>query len=101
MRSIIGRFLEHSRVYYFENDGAPEIYCGSADWMDRNFFSRVEVAFRSSVTSSACASSRPRTYLWDNTHAWIMAADGSYLRSSPGDATPVAAQLALLEALVN
>ena len=45
VRSIIGRFLEHSRVYYFHNDGNPEIYCASADWMERNFFRRIEVCF--------------------------------------------------------
>src|SRR6201986_3120778 len=45
VRSVIGRFLEHSRVFYFENGGAPELYCASADWMERNFFRRVEVAF--------------------------------------------------------
>jgi polyphosphate kinase len=45
VRSIVGRFLEHSRVYYFENAGSREVYCGSADWMDRNLFRRIEVAF--------------------------------------------------------
>ncbi|MGH8305562.1 MAG: polyphosphate kinase 1, partial [Steroidobacteraceae bacterium] len=45
VRSIVGRFLEHSRVFYFENGGAPETFCASADWMERNFFRRVEVAF--------------------------------------------------------
>ncbi|HTV50598.1 MAG TPA: polyphosphate kinase 1, partial [Steroidobacteraceae bacterium] len=45
VRSILGRFLEHSRVFYFENGGDSELYCASADWMERNFFRRVEVAF--------------------------------------------------------
>jgi polyphosphate kinase len=45
LRNIVGRFLEHSRVYYFENSGQPLVYCGSADWMPRNFFRRVEAAF--------------------------------------------------------
>ena len=45
IRNIIGRFLEHSRIYYFENGGAPLVYCGSADWMTRNFFRRVEALF--------------------------------------------------------
>ena len=45
VRSIVGRLLEHSRVYYFHNDGNPEIYCASADWMERNFFRRIEVCF--------------------------------------------------------
>ncbi len=45
LRSIVGRFLEHARIYYFENAGDPLIYCGSADWMSRNFFRRVEALF--------------------------------------------------------
>ena len=45
VRSIIGRFLEHSRIFYFENGGKPEIFCGSADWMPRNFFRRIEVIY--------------------------------------------------------
>ena len=45
LRNIVGRFLEHARIYYFENGGAPLVFCGSADWMPRNFFRRVEVAF--------------------------------------------------------
>ncbi len=45
VRSIVGRFLEHSRVFYFENGGEPDLFCASADWMERNFFRRVEVAF--------------------------------------------------------
>ncbi len=45
LRSIVGRFLEHARVFYFENGGAPVLYCGSADWMPRNFFRRVETLF--------------------------------------------------------
>ena len=45
VRSIVGNFLEHSRIFYFENDGAPEIYCGSADWMPRNLERRVEILF--------------------------------------------------------
>jgi polyphosphate kinase len=45
IRNIVGRFLEHSRIYYFENAGSPLLYCGSADWMSRNFFRRVEALF--------------------------------------------------------
>ena len=46
VRSIVGRFLEHSRIFYFENGGNPEVYLGSADWMPRNLYERVEVLFR-------------------------------------------------------
>ena len=45
VRSIVGNFLEHSRIFYFENNGVPEIYCGSADWMPRNLERRVEILF--------------------------------------------------------
>ena len=45
VRSVVGRFLEHSRVYWFENNGRPQLYLSSADWMERNFFRRIEVAF--------------------------------------------------------
>ena len=45
VRSIVGRFLEHSRVFWFENNGRPQMYLASADWMERNFFRRIEVAF--------------------------------------------------------
>ena len=45
MRSIVDRFLEHSRIFYFENGGRPEIFLGSADWMPRNFFRRIEAVF--------------------------------------------------------
>ncbi len=102
VRSIVGRFLEHTRVYHFDNDGDPETYCGSADWMERNFFRRIEVCFpiqRDEHRARVLADLE--LYLADNSEAWDLQADGSYRRSSPGDATPVAAQLALLEALVN
>ena len=45
VRSIVGNFLEHSRIFYFENNGMPEVYCGSADWMPRNLERRVEILF--------------------------------------------------------
>src|SRR6202012_5024261 len=45
VRSIVGRFLEHSRIFYFENGGTPKVFLGSADWMPRNFFRRIEIVF--------------------------------------------------------
>jgi len=102
VRSIIGRFLEHSRVYYFENGGQPETFCASADWMERNFFRRIEVCFpvqrrhhRAQVLADL------ELYLADNCQAWVLSADGTYQRQSPGDAPPVAAQVALLATLAD
>ena len=98
VRSIVGRFLEHSRVCYFENGGAPELYCGSADWMDRNFFRRVEIAFPIRRETHRARILRDlETYLWDNTQAWILDRDGNYTRLQPGSEPSVAAQNELLE----
>ena len=55
VRSIVGRFLEHSRIFYFENGGEPDIYLGSADWMPRNLYERVEVMFPDQEPASAQA----------------------------------------------
>jgi polyphosphate kinase len=82
VRSIVGRFLEHSRVYYFENAGEREIYCGSADWMDRNLFRRIEVAFP--VTSPELQSrvtADLHLYLADDCQAWDLKSDGRYYRA--------------------
>ncbi len=98
VRSVIGRFLEHSRVFYFENGGEPELWLSSADWMDRNFFRRVEVAFpvkhadlRERILSDL------ETYLWDNTQAWLLDRDGQYRRLQAGSEPAVTAQSELLE----
>jgi polyphosphate kinase len=82
VRSIVGRFLEHSRVYYFENAGAREIYCGSADWMDRNLFRRIEVAFpvEASDWQSRVADDL-KLYLVDDTQAWVLNSTGHYARA--------------------
>jgi len=102
VRSIVGRFLEHTRVYHFENGGDPETYCGSADWMERNFFRRIEVCFpirRDSHRARVLADLE--LYIADNCDAWDLRADGSYRRCTPGDGEPVSAQLALLETLAD
>ncbi|MBS0396012.1 MAG: polyphosphate kinase 1 [Proteobacteria bacterium] len=98
VRSIMGRFLEHSRVYYFHNDGDEELWCASADWMERNFFRRVEVAFpveRGKLRERIVRDLE--TWLADNTNAWLLQADGAYRRSVPGAEPPFSAQQALLE----
>ncbi len=102
VRSIVGRFLEHTRVYRFENGGEPETLCASADWMERNFFRRIEVCFpvmRASHRARVLADLE--LYLADNCDAWELAADGAYRRCSPGTSAALAAQLALLETLAD
>src|ERR1700736_2394235 len=82
VRSIVGRFLEHSRVYYFENAGLREVYCGSADWMDRNLFRRIEGAFPvASPELQARVTEDLQLYLADDCQAWTLSADGSYARA--------------------
>jgi polyphosphate kinase len=77
--SIIGRFLEHSRLWYFANDGAPEFYFGSADWMPRNFDRRVECAVPvDDVQLHPRLMSLLETCLADNRQAWELSADGGY-----------------------
>ena len=79
VRSIVGRFLEHSRVYYFHANGEELIFCSSADWMDRNFFRRVEVCFPIlGETLKARVIADLDLYLSDNTQAWELRPDGSY-----------------------
>ncbi|MBN8480736.1 MAG: polyphosphate kinase 1 [Xanthomonadales bacterium] len=101
VRSIVGRFLEHSRVYWFANDGQPEIYCSSADWLDRNLLRRVETCFpiRDPELAARVHDEALANYLADNTQAWQLEADGSYTHLEPGDATPHSAQSTLLAEL--
>jgi polyphosphate kinase len=98
VRSLIGRFLEHSRVFYFENGTDPELFCASADWMERNFFRRVEGAFPVLRGSQRERILRDlHLYLADNTQAWLLRPDGTYIRAETGSETPVCAQKQLLE----
>jgi polyphosphate kinase len=87
VRSIVDRFLEHSRVYYFENACQPQVFVSSADWMPRNFVRRIELAFpiedgnlRERIISEVLAIS-----LADNVKARFLQPDGSYRRSAPAD----------------
>ena len=101
VRSIVGRFLEHSRVYYFHANGDENIFCSSADWMDRNFFRRVEVSFPVlSENLKARVIADLDLCLSDNCQAWELQADGGYVlvRPAPND-EPLACQAQLLRQL--
>lgn len=102
VRSIIGRFLEHSRVFYFENGGNPDIFLSSADWMERNFFVRVEtcIPLQDKRIMRKVLKKGLLSYLSDNTQAWVLQSDGSYKRLS-ADGCPHSAQKQLLEQFVN
>jgi polyphosphate kinase len=85
VRSIVDRFLEHSRIYYFENACQPQVFVGSADWLPRNFFRRIELVFpiedgvlRDRITKQILA-----VPLADNTKAHLLQLDGSYRRARP------------------
>lgn len=102
VRSIVGRFLEHSRVYWFGNDGAPETWCASADWLERNLLRRVEACFPilDPALAARVCSEALETYLADNTNAWELQSDGSYVQLSPPEGrTPHSAQAALLSGI--
>jgi polyphosphate kinase len=85
--SILDRFLEHSRVYYFHNGGDPEIYSGSADWMPRNFKKRAEILYpiEDIKLKARIIDEILMTYLNDNVKARFMQPDGSYIRATPKD----------------
>jgi len=98
VRSIVGRFLEHPRVWCFGEGEAAQVYCSSADWMERNFFRRVEIAFpvlnpalRASLRADIDA------YLADSADAWLLATDGTYQRAPTGNDGGLSAQSLLLE----
>jgi len=100
VRSIIGRFLEHSRVFFFQNEDSPEVYLSSADWMGRNFFNRIEACLpvedrrlRDRIVKEGL-----ENYLQDNSRAWQLQSDGSYERVK-GGGRHRDAQLLLLEQL--
>ena len=101
VRSIVGRFLEHHRIYYFLADGEELTFCASADWMSRNLLRRVETCFpiEDQALRSRVISEGLTTYLADNAQAWELLADGSYLRCSPGGDEPRPAQEVLLRQL--
>ena len=98
VRSIVGRFLEHTRVFYFLNDNQKEVYLSSADWMGRNFFNRIETCFviEDKRLRDRIIKQGLNNYLSDNTRAWQLGSDGTYLKVKPGSARPRDAQQLLL-----
>ncbi|MGO9336181.1 MAG: polyphosphate kinase 1 [Terracidiphilus sp.] len=96
VRSIVGRFLEHSRIFHFANGGDLEIYLGSADWMPRNLFERCEVVFpvRDAAAKARIHDEILPAYLADTVKARLQQPDGTYLRASKllQDATPFSSQ---------
>ena len=102
VRSVIGRFLEHTRIYYFYNNGVERLYCGSADWMDRNLFHRVEVAFpiENKKLFKQVYEDGLLNYLHDNTQAWELNGNGVWQQIQPaaGEA-PHTAQAHLLKTI--
>ena len=101
VRSIVGRFLEHPRVYSFYNDGDPELYCSSADWMTRNLVRRVEAAFPIEAAHLKRRVIREgfEVYLLDNQQAWELNADATYTRveRAPGEPARSAQGMLLAE----
>jgi polyphosphate kinase len=104
VRSIVGRFLEHSRIWWFDNNGADDVYLSSADWMGRNLFRRIEVAFPvlDPALKVRVIDEGLKPYLGDSRDAWDLDADASYARAKPRPRTqPSSAQAELLERMAD
>ncbi|MDB5812576.1 MAG: ppk1 [Betaproteobacteria bacterium] len=101
VRSVLGRFLEHSRVFYFHNGGAEDVYLSSADWMDRNFFRRIEVCFPvlNKKLKKRVIREGLMPFLERNIDAWEMSADGQYRHLKTARRRPPHPQTELLKAL--
>ncbi len=102
VRSIVGRFLEHTRIYHFHHGGEDLLYCSSADWMDRNLFNRVETCFpiNDPALKAQMLEEGLHYYLRDNSRAWLLQTDGSYSRAEPAEGEEVfIAQQCLLDTL--
>lgn len=101
VRSIIGRFLEHTRVYCFHNGGQREVYGSSADWMERNLLNRVETCFPiENKKLVARVTHELNSYLEDNCQSWVLDSDGRYTQNQPAEGEErICAQQRLLEEL--
>ncbi|TAH46701.1 MAG: polyphosphate kinase 1 [Betaproteobacteria bacterium] len=100
VRSIVGRFLEHHRIFFFRADGEEQVYLSSADWMHRNFFRRIEIAFPilDARIKRRVIREGLRPYVADNAQAWDMQSNGTYRRKAPRG-TRRSAQISLLQEL--
>ena len=94
VRSVIDRFLEHSRIFWFDNNGAPEVFAGSADWMPRNLYERCEVVYpvRTPAAMQRLREEILEAYLRDDVKGRLLQADGSYLRPDPPSNSLISAQ---------
>jgi polyphosphate kinase len=103
VRSILGRFLEHTRVFYFHNDGAKDVYLASADWMDRNFFRRIEICFPllDPRLKKRVIREGLMPYLARDIEAWEMDASGQYKRRRGKHGKKGHVQTLLLETLAS
>ena len=92
--SVVGRFLEHARIYYFRNGGDDEVFLGSADWMPRNLEGRVEVVFpiEDEIHKSGIRDEILFRQLADNSQARVLLPDGTYERLVPGGQQPIHSQ---------
>lgn len=99
VRSVVGRFLEHTRIFYFYNDKAEDVYLSSADWMDRNLFRRIEICVPvlDERVKRRVINEGLKPYLKDNRDAWDMQPDGTYRRRKHRGSRHYSAQSALLE----
>jgi len=103
VHSIVGRFLEHTRVFYFLNDDRPEIFCSSADWMNRNMFRRFEACFpiENKKLQEQIATDL-ELYLSDNTQSWVLDSSGNYTQQQPIEGEEsICAQTALLKQMAE
>ncbi|HLX81239.1 MAG TPA: polyphosphate kinase 1 [Burkholderiales bacterium] len=103
VRSVVGRFLEHTRICYFQNEGAEDVYLSSADWMDRNFFRRIELGFPvlDPALKQRVINEGLRAYLDDTSQVWTMTSDGAYEAPAPRRGKPRVVQEELLRSLAH
>ena len=103
VRSVIGRFLEHTRIFYFRNDLKHDVYLSSADWMDRNFFRRIEICFPllDKKLKKRVIDEGLKIYLHDNCQAWEMDGEGHYRPRKARRAALICAQIELLKHLAS